>query len=173
MAKASLNKRYEEVLRKTRLITEEQLQEAIVKAEEDDKYLHQVIVDMGFMESTSVLEVAAREWELRYVELLDEELDAETVKIIPEAMARRIVAVPINRTENTLAVAMADPFDLFALREIEIRTRPRFKVQPFLALPGDIEKKLDEIYVKEREEEIYSTLQEVEGKEIKEIEQYM
>ncbi|MFQ6041205.1 MAG: GspE/PulE family protein [Candidatus Poribacteria bacterium] len=107
-----------------------------------------------------------------YIELLDEELDLETVKIIPEAMARRIFVIPISRTENTLAVAMADPFDLFALREIEIRTRPRFKVQPFLTLPGDIERKLNEIYVKESEEEIYSILQDVDDKEVKEIEQY-
>jgi len=142
LAKASLNKKYEEVLRKIHLIPEEQLQKAIIKAEEDDEYLHQVVVDMGFMDSTSVLEAAAGEWGIGYVELSDEELDAETVRIIPEAMARRIVAVTISRIENTLAVAMADPFDLFALREIEIRTRPRFKVQPLLALPGDIEKKL-------------------------------
>ena len=96
----------------------------------------------------------------------------ETVKIIPEAMARRLFAIPISRTENTLAVAMADPFDLFALREIEIRTRSRFKVQPFLALPSDIEKKLDEIYVRESEEEIFSILQDIEDKKIKEIDQY-
>ncbi|MBM3242430.1 type II secretion system protein GspE [Candidatus Poribacteria bacterium] len=172
MAKASLNKRYEEILQKTRLLTMEQLQKAIVKAEASDEYLHQVIVDMHFLDSTSVLEAAAREWGIGYVELLDEKIDAETVKIIPEAMARRVVTIPINRTENTLAIAMADPFDLFALREIEIRTRPRFKIQPFLALPSNIKKKLDEVYVKESEDEIFSILQDVEDKRIKEIEQY-
>ncbi|MFQ6041206.1 MAG: hypothetical protein ACE5PV_10150 [Candidatus Poribacteria bacterium] len=44
MAKASLNRKYEEVLRKVHLITEEQLQKATIKAADDDKYLHQVIV---------------------------------------------------------------------------------------------------------------------------------
>ena len=153
------------------MVTEEQLQKAIVKAEEDDKYLHQVLVDMHFLDSTSMLQIAAKEWEIEYIELLDEELDVETVKIFPEAMARRLLVIPIGKTEEILTVAMTDPFDLFASREIEIRVRPHFKVKPVLSLPDDIEKKLNEIYVKESQEEIYSILQNVNDKEIEEIEQ--
>ena len=47
MAKASLNKKYEEVLRKVHLITEEQLQKAAIKADEDDKYLLKVVDSEG------------------------------------------------------------------------------------------------------------------------------
>lgn len=172
MAKAPLNKRYEKLSRESSLITDEQLEKAIAEAEENDKYLHQVLVDMHLIDSTSILELGAKEWEIDYIELLDEEIDVETVKIFPEAMARRIVAIPIGKTEDSLAVAMADPLDLFVLREIKIRVRPHFEVQPILALPDDIEKKLDEVYEKETQEEIYSWLDGAEDKEIKEIEQF-
>jgi hypothetical protein len=51
----------EVILRKNRLVTEEELQEAITKAKDTGEYLHQVVVDMGLADRTKVLEVLATE----------------------------------------------------------------------------------------------------------------
>lgn len=174
MAKASLNKRYKEVLQKSGLITDEQLKKAITIAEEDDKYLHQVLVDMHLIDSSSALKIAADEWDIDYIEVLDlsdEELDDETVKFFPEAMARRILAIPISKNGNGLSVAMADPFDLFILREIETRVSSGLEIQKIFALPNDIQRKLDEVYMRESQKEIQSMFKDIEERKIAEIEQ--
>ena len=161
MAKiVSLKKRgvCEEILRKNHLVTEEQLLKAIAKAE-DEPYLHQVVVDMELADKAKVLEVIAAELEIEHIDLLNEELDADVVQTFPQAMEERNNCIPVGKTEDTLVVAMADPHNPFVLNEIKIRTRSlHFKVQPLLAFPQDIRKKLEEIYGKEKEDALYDSI---------------
>jgi type IV pilus assembly protein PilB len=149
----------EEILRKNRLVTEEELLKAIAKAEETGEYLHQVVVDMGLAKRTTVLEAFARELGVNF-DLLNEELDSKIVMDIPRAMEERDECIPIGKTEDTLIVAMADPYNPFVLNDIKVRTQYHFKVQQYLAFPRDIRKKLEEIYGKEKEEEaLYKLMQ--------------
>lgn len=172
MGKAALNRKYEEVLRRRKLLTEEQIGRAVAEASRRGECLHQVVVDMHLLDATTALQAAAEEWGIGYVELMDEELDPDVVKIFPEAMAKRLMSIPIGRSEDALSVAMADPFDLFALREIEIRIHSKLKIQPYLALPSEIKRKLEEIYGRESEEVIYDFLMQDGMDEISEIEEY-
>ena len=172
MGKTALNRKYEEVLRSRKLLTEEQIERAVIEAVRRGEYLHQVIADMHLLDVTTALQAAAEEWGIGYVELVDEELDPDVVKIFPEAMAKRLMSIPIGRDEGSLSVAMADPFDLFALREMEIRTHSKLKIQPYFALPSEIKRKLEEIYGRENEEVIYDFLMQDEAEEISEIEEY-
>ena len=153
-------------------MTEEQIGRAVIEAVRRGEYLHQVIADMHLLDVTTALQAAAEEWGIGYVELVDEELDPDVVKIFPEAMAKRLMSIPIGRDEGSLSVAMADPFDLFALREMEIRTHSKLKIQPYFALPSEIRRKLEEIYGRENEEVIYDFLMQDEAEEISEIEEY-
>jgi type IV pilus assembly protein PilB len=172
LGKAALNRKYEEVLRRRKLLTEEQIGRAVAEASRRGECLHQVVVDMHLLDATTALQAAAEEWGIGYVELMDEELDPDVVKIFPEAMAKRLMSIPIGRSEDALSVAMADPFDLFALREIEIRIHSKLKIQPYLALPSEIKRKLEEIYGRESEEVIYDFLMQDGMDEISEIEEY-
>ncbi len=147
-----------EILLENHLLTEEQLQKAMVKAEETGEYLHQVVVDMELADKMEVLEAIAVKLEVEPIDLLKEELDADIVKTLPRAMEERNECMPIGKTEDTLIIAMADPHNPFALNEIRIRTHSRFKVRPLLAFPKDIKKKLEEIYGKEEEEAFYESL---------------
>ena len=148
----------EVILRKNRLVTEEELHKAIDKAEETGEYLHQVVVDMGLADRTKVLEVLATELEVESIDLPNEPLDVDIVKTFPQAMEVRNECIPVGKTENTLIVAMADPYNPFALNEIKIRTQARFKVQQLLAFPRDIRKQLEDIYGKDKEEALYEAL---------------
>ena len=149
----------EGILRKSRLVTEEQLQKAIVKAEETGEYLHQVVVDLDMADRMKVLEVVATELGVKYIDIANEELDSDLVmNTFPRAMEERNKCIPVGKSENTLIIAMADPYNPFALNEIKIRTQSQFIVQQFLAFPRDIKKKLDAVYGKEKEEDLYEAL---------------
>ena len=86
----------------------------------------------------------SEEWRIKAVNLTDIEVDLDVVKVIPETTARRHKAVPFAKEENVLFVSMVDPRDFFAVEDMQLRTG--FEVQPYLALPGDIDALLDKAY---------------------------
>ena len=173
MAKAALNKRFEEVLRSSHFITADQLEKATAEAEQDDEYLHQKIVDMRFAEVSQILELVRQAWKIETMDLLAEEmtsLDTDFVKrIFPEAMAFRIEALPFHQTEDTLSIAMVDPFDVFIINEIRVRTHSHYKLLLYLAFPRDIANKLNEVYGKTNAEALDSFLSDVTEDESEEL----
>jgi len=64
-------------------------------------------------------------------------------QILPRAFARRNGAVPIDRVEDKLTVAVSDPFDLEVVENIE---RMGFKVSRVLSPRADIVKIITEFY---------------------------
>jgi type IV pilus assembly protein PilB len=133
-----------EILIHKKLATESQLQPAIDEAKKTDKPIQQIIVDKKLLEKTAVLKALSEEWRIKAVNLTDMEVDMDVVKVIPETSARRHKAVPFAKEENVLFLAMVDPRDFFAVEDIQLRTG--FEVQPYLALPADINALLDKAY---------------------------
>ena len=46
---------------------------------------------------------------------------SDALKLIPESMARKYKAIPVELNGNVLRVAMADTSDIFALEAMEIQ----------------------------------------------------
>lgn len=133
-----------DILVNRKLVTEADLRQAVEEARKADKPLQQIIVDKKILEKNVVLKALSEEWRIKAVNLADMEVDLDVVKVIPEATARRHMAVPFAKEENVLFVSMVDPRDFFAVEDIQLRTG--FEVQPYLALPSDIAALLDKAY---------------------------
>src|ERR1035438_3084099 len=133
-----------EILINRKLVTESQIQPAVEEARKNEKPIQQIVVDKKILDKTVVLKALSEEWRIKAVNLTDIEVDLDVVKVIPEATARRHKAAPFAKEENVLFVAMVDPRDFFAVEDIQLRTG--FEVQPYLALPGDIDVLLDKAY---------------------------
>ncbi|AII59896.1 secretion system protein E [Dehalococcoides mccartyi] len=54
----------------------------------------------------------------------------EALKLIPEVLARRYTAIPLNVVGNTLEMAMADPSDILALEAFSAHSKRRIKPIP-------------------------------------------
>jgi type IV pilus assembly protein PilB len=63
-----------------------------------------------------------------YVDLERDAIDPSAVSILPADVWRRLRAVGISRAGDVLMVAMADPDDERAVRELELRTGLRLFV---------------------------------------------
>lgn len=133
-----------DILINRKLATEAQLQPAVDESRKSDKPVQQIVVDKKILEKNAVLKALSEEWRIKAVNLGDMEVDLDVVKVIPEATARRHKAVPFAKEENVLFVSMVDPRDFFAVEDIQLRTG--FEVQPYLALPSDINALLDKAY---------------------------
>jgi type IV pilus assembly protein PilB len=133
-----------DILLNHKLLTEVQVQPAVEEAHRTEQPVQQIIVDKKLLDKTVVLKALSEEWRIKAVNLTDIEVDLDVVKVIPEATARRHKAAPFAKEENVLFVAMVDPRDFFAVEDIQLRTG--FEVQPYLALPGDIDALVDKAY---------------------------
>ena len=77
--------------------------------------------------------------------------------MIPEALARKHLLIPILRIGNDLTVAMVDPSDVFALDELHMKTG--LSIEPALAAETDVKKALEQHYsVKGTMEEVIENL---------------
>ncbi|MEE8472424.1 MAG: GspE/PulE family protein [Dehalococcoidia bacterium] len=66
------------------------------------------------------------------------------LRLIPEAMARKYLVVPLEIVGDALAVAMADPENLQAIQDLEARADMR--VEPVSASPQEIQNAIDRNY---------------------------
>jgi len=128
----STNKPLGEILVEQRLLTREQLQEALQRQEETGRPLGRVLVEMGAVEEDQLVEAVARRIGVPFIDLANRRLDPDIAALLPEATAQRLSAVPVQIDGTNMVVAMAEPTNLGAVREIQSATG--FNIHPALAV---------------------------------------
>src|SRR5437660_751002 len=139
-----------DVLVAQKLITIEQLRTALEAQTRRGRRLGRLLVELGYLDDEQVAQALARQLQLRYVDLAQHNFNPEIVQKLPESVARRFRAVPLEVRGNTMLIAMADPTDLFAYDELT-RILKR-DVQVAVVAEGQLLKALDQVY--RRTEEI-------------------
>ncbi|MBA7494922.1 hypothetical protein ES702_05500 [subsurface metagenome] len=134
-----------DILSNKGLITNEQL-DRILKIQKDNgsKDLHKIIIDLDILKKDEMMLALADEIGEKYVNLNDITIDPIIVVLIPEEMARRHQLIAIDKNEKKLAVAMANPLDVFAHDELKIRLG--YDIDSVLSYGEDIDKALDEVF---------------------------
>jgi len=133
-----------EVLVQQGAISEEQLQAALGAQKRTGRKLGRVLADLGFMSESSLHEFLAKHLQVPFVDLKQARIDQETVKLLPEPLARRYRAIVLLQDARGLLVGMADPSDLHAYDELQAKLKQPIR----LALVGesDLLKTLDAVY---------------------------
>jgi len=133
-----------EVLVQHGAISEEQLQSALVQQRRTGRKLGRVLSDLGFMSETSLLEFLSKHLQVPFFDLKHARVEQETVKLLPEPLARRYRAIVLLQDARGLLVGMADPSDLHAYDELQAKLKQPLR----LALVGeaDLLKTLDAVY---------------------------
>ena len=107
-----------DLLVEARLISQGQLEEALAEQKRSGRKLGRLLVDNGYVDEYMLLELLARQLEIPFVDLRQQRVDADTVRLIPEIQARRYRAIALETTGNALLVGIADPTHLFAFDEL-------------------------------------------------------
>ena len=133
-----------ELLVQNKIIDSIQLNEAIKRMREKGTSLLNTLCEMGAIEDDDLSDFLSKYYKVPAVNLKEMELDQEIVSLIPEELAKKYKAIPINRTGRTLVVAMADPTNLQAIEEIEFLTD--YKVEPVVATENQIKEAIDKFH---------------------------
>src|SRR5262245_881780 len=97
---------------------------------------HQVLIDGGFAKEEDVLAALAEEFGMELVDLTKVTVAPDTLKAMPLKLVHRKTLMPLSRQNGTLVVATGDPFDVYALDELQTLTG--LHVQPVLASPREL-----------------------------------
>ena len=141
-----------ELLLYSNKITKEQLKNALEEQKATGKKLGEVLVNAGYVTDNDIMEVLEFQLGIPHVDLENYLIQPEIVLEIPENIARRYDLIAIDKKNNYLIVAMADPLNFFAIDDMKIFTK--FEIQPVIAPREIILKNIDKFYRKESTEKM-------------------
>ena len=140
----SLKDRLTEILINNKIITAEQLAQALsVQAAKGGK-LSDIIVELKFVQESELITALSEGLGLPLIDLKRFKIDLDIAKIIPVDIARHYQIIPISRMGDTITLAMADPLNIFAIDHVQALTG--FKINPIISAVADINQTIELSY---------------------------
>jgi len=122
------------------VITEEQLEQALMLQKNDPRDLGKILLSLGYVVPADLARALAKRLKLDYIvisELSEDEVDPGAVDLFEEETLRKYNVLPLRFEDDQLVVAMADPNDIFALEDLKIiAARP---IKPVVATEEDLQ----------------------------------
>lgn len=120
------------------LITEDQLRAALDKHREmgGAENIARVLVDLGYIEEKARVRMLGKVWGVPFVELGNKEPSPEITRLVAAPLAKRFKAIPLEKNNGKLLVAMANPLDIFVIDELRLATG--LEIEPMIATEDDI-----------------------------------
>ncbi len=118
------------------LLTPPQMNIVKREAEKTGDTIDKVIIRMRLAEEEEVAEVLSRYMGLPLAHLSKDDVDPQLVNLVPCDFIISNLAVPMTKHNGELTVAMVDPRNEFALREIEKTSG--YRVKPVLCLETEL-----------------------------------
>lgn len=119
----SFRKQLGDALVEAGIITKEQLAEALNVQKQSGGNLSAIFSRMGIINEEVLLAFLGKQCGVPYVSLKEYGTITESaLSSVPESLIRRQMILPIEKEGNTLTIAMADPFNIFAVDDIKLMT---------------------------------------------------
>jgi len=140
-----LSQRIGEILLKNKLISKDQLNLALAFQQKHNCKLGQSLVAIkAIPNEETIMKFVAQQLNMGSLDLTDLDIDENTSNLIPSDMAIKFNVIPINKIENVLTVAIADPNNLHVLDAIKFISG--CTINPLLASESAIRKAIDKYY---------------------------
>jgi type IV pilus assembly protein PilB len=147
-----MSQRLGDLLVKEKVITPEQLEQALKSQKETGTRLGSVLVKLGFLSDEDVTNFLSRQYGVPAINLSFFEIDASVVKLIPQETAKRYQILPLSRVGASLTIAMVDPTNVFAMDDIKFMTG--FNIEPVVASETAIMEHIEKAYGSSQEEDM-------------------
>src|SRR6185503_14530308 len=133
-----------ELLLKEKLITPEQLQQALNQQKANGGKLGANLVKMGFVKDEQITTLLSKQYGVPSINLAQFKIDATIVKLVPTETARKYQIIPLSRSGSSLTIAMTDPTNVFAMDDIKFMTG--YTVEPVVASEIAITEAIEKYY---------------------------
>ena len=135
-----------EILLKRNLITKDQLDEALEIQKKDKQFVGSILVRLGYLEERDIVVALVVQFGLPYIAVNKFDIDPDVIKLIPTALARESLLIPLDRIGEILSVVMTNPLSDEMKQKLENLTG--CKVATFISTRSEIEEALAKFYGK-------------------------
>ncbi len=142
--KSALRERLGQILIQKKLITPDQLAEAIKTQKEKKERLGELLVNLGYISKDALLEVLSVELNIPAVYLARTKIPPEAIALVPKKIAERYCLIPVSCDENKISVAMSDPLNVNAIDDLRRATGK--VISPLLAIDKDVKEAIEQYY---------------------------
>ncbi|MBZ5510660.1 MAG: type IV-A pilus assembly ATPase PilB [Acidobacteriia bacterium] len=147
-----MSQRLGDLLVKEKVITQEQLDQALKVQKESGTRLGSILVKLGYLSDEDVTNFLSRQYGVPAINLAYFEIDPTVVKLIPYETAKRYQILPLSRVGASLTIAMVDPTNVFAMDDIKFMTG--FNIEPVVASESSILDGIEKAYGASHEEDL-------------------
>jgi type IV pilus assembly protein PilB len=142
-------KRIGDMLVESQLITRGELESALAFQQKNGGRLGEILINQGKLTWEGLSEVLKDIYNIPYIDLSEQTVQIEALRIISEAFARKNLVLPLKVTEESLTIAMAYPDDIRNIQEIRAISKKRILIN--LAMPKEIERVINIWYKSDTE----------------------
>ena len=111
-----------DILTAAGLVDQHMLDRALAIHHTQGRWLGNVLVELGAISPEEVARVLGSTLGLKVADLTSVPISMDTVRLLPESMARRFAVAPVSHLDTTLHIAMVNPLDNLAIDLIQART---------------------------------------------------
>jgi twitching motility protein PilT len=128
--------KFGEMLCQDGVLTSDQLIQALKYQKQNGGKIGEVLLDLGFISTKSLLAALKRKYQGHVVDLCDLEIPADVLVILPLEKMKQYEALPITVTNKSVALAMADPGNIHTLNDLTFFLGRN--IQPFVTLSSQL-----------------------------------
>ena len=132
----SLKERLLEALRDSKLLTDEQLTEAVAAQKAQGGNLGAILLKKGFIKEKDLAVLLSSSLNLPMLNLSRFSINPDVVKLIPEKTAKQYHVIPISIMGDNLTLCMSDPLNIFAIDDIKVLTN--YNIDPVISTEKEI-----------------------------------
>jgi len=140
----AMERKLGELLVNDKVITQKDLEAALRRQEENGASLGRILIDMDLATEWEMAAALGKQLNVPFITLSHYEIDPQILASIPAEIVKRYQIVPVDRTGDTLTVALADPSNIFLLDELRLLTK--CTIVPVISFESDIKEAIERYY---------------------------
>lgn len=146
LTQKSVDKRLGEILIELGIINDKHLDKALTVQKSSPKHTlsGSALIELGFVTEEEVIQAVNIQYRFPYLPVENYDIDPEVISLIPGDIARKYNLIPIYMMSNILTIAMSNPLNIQAIKEVEDICQ--CTVQTFISTSSEIKKAIDEHY---------------------------
>lgn len=113
------------------VVTQFQLNEALLRQQETGAFIGQTLVELGYLNQSTLVSFLVKQCKIPHISLLDYNICDDLFRLVPKEMCKQHRLLPIDKLGKILTLAMVDPLDADALEKVRQQC-PDLKIKPIL-----------------------------------------
>ncbi|MDA2921145.1 type IV-A pilus assembly ATPase PilB [Desulfobacterota bacterium AH_259_B03_O07] len=128
MSEHNIKDRFGDLLRDEEVINSEQLENALKTQKQTGQKLGEVLLNLGYIDEHRLVAYLSNQYGVPAINLDNFEVAPDVVNHVSRDSAVKHCLIPINHSDSTLVVAIADPSNIFAIDDLKFATGQNIEV---------------------------------------------